>query len=265
MKRSALKSILIGTSLFLGITQANAGPDTDRAKAYFAAISTRNPEAIASFYADDAIFHWVGGPLAGVYVGKDKIQAVWKKFSASIGKLDHEVLQISESGDGSAVTGKVKFSGAGVAQVKFAMLYRDGQIVSEVWEADKPRVVAQPQANRNPNGPTPLAAVPARTDGDADGAPEVKAELPEQPKLTQRPSPPTPQPRPMTSLSSPPTPGEPENAGEEVPLGEPDGDSRKDVYGHDMKSQYDAPYSAHRDPLETHKYGTDHCDHNSRY
>lgn len=265
MKRSALKSILIGTSLFLSITQAQAGPDSNRAKAYFAAISSRNPEAIASFYADDAIFHWVGGPLAGVYVGKDKIQAVWKKFSASSGKLDHEVLQFSESGNGSAVTAKVKFTGAGVAQVKFTMLYRDGRIVSEVWEADKPRVAAQPQPNPNQNDQAPLAAVPVRTDGDTDGPPEAKAEAPEQPKLTQRPSNPTPQPRPATGSPGSPASGEREDAGEGTGLGEPDDDGLKDADESDIKNRYDAAYNAHYTPLETRKYGTDHCDHSTQY
>jgi hypothetical protein len=260
MKRSALTSILIGTSLFLGITQAHAGPDSDRAKAYFNAIASRNPETIASFYADDAVFHWIGGPLAGVYVGKEKIKEVWKKFSGSIGKLDHEVLQISESASGSAVSAKVKFSGAGVARVKFAMLYREGQIISEVWEADKPRVATEPQPDANQNGPASLAAVPVRADGEGDAPPAAKAVTPEQPKLTQLPPNPAPQSGPAPGLLRRPTPAKGEAARDE-----PNGDGPKNAYGYDVKGGHDAPYGMDHRPIKKRAYGAEHCDHNAEY
>jgi ketosteroid isomerase-like protein len=141
MTKPGLKAAMIAASslVFLGITPVQAGADGVRAEAYFNAISGGNVDTITSFYADDAEFHWVGGPLAGVYKGKDKIKGVWEKFSKAAGDLDHEVLQISESANGktSTVTARVKFKGEGEVPVKFIMVYKDGKIASEVWQVDK--------------------------------------------------------------------------------------------------------------------------------
>ena len=107
---------LAASSLFLfGVAPAHAGADAVLAEAYFNAISGGNADTIASFYADDAEFHWVGGPLAGVYKGRDRIKSVWEKFAEAAGDIDHEVLQLSESANGktSTVTARVKFKGEG--------------------------------------------------------------------------------------------------------------------------------------------------------
>jgi hypothetical protein len=105
----------------------------------FNAIGDGNAAAIASFYADDAEFRWIGGPLAGVYKGKDKIRAVWEKFSEVAGKLEHEVLQLSEDAGGKApgITATVKFKGDGEVPVKFAITYKNGKIASESWQVDR--------------------------------------------------------------------------------------------------------------------------------
>lgn len=141
MTKAPVRSIALAVSsvLLLGVVPAYAGADTVRAEAYFNAISGGNAETISSFYADDAEFHWVGGPLAGVYKGKDKIRGVWEKFSKAAGSLNHEVQQLSESVNGkvTTVTARVKFKGEGEVPVKFVMIYKDGKIASEVWQVDK--------------------------------------------------------------------------------------------------------------------------------
>jgi ketosteroid isomerase-like protein len=141
MTTTSLKAAAIAASslMLLGIAPAYAGADAIRAEAYFNAISGGNVDTITSFYAEDAEFHWVGGPLAGVYKGKDKIKGVWDRFTKAAGDLDHEVLQIAESANGktSTVTARVKFKGEGEVPVKFIMVYKDGKIASEVWQVDK--------------------------------------------------------------------------------------------------------------------------------
>jgi ketosteroid isomerase-like protein len=141
MTNMPFKSLALAASSFvlLGISPASAGADAIRAEAYFNAISGGNADTISSFYADDAEFHWVGGPLAGVYKGRDKIKGVWEKFSKAAGDLDHEVLQLSESANGktSTVTARVKFKGQGEVPVKFVMVYKEGKIASEVWQVDR--------------------------------------------------------------------------------------------------------------------------------
>lgn len=162
MKSIILKSAAIAASsvLLLAAAPASAGPDAVRAKAYFNAISGGDAETIASFYADDAEFHWIGGPLAGVYNGKDKIKAVWEKFSKAAGALDHDVLQLSESANGklSTVTARVKFKGQGEVPVKFIMTMKDGKIASEVWQVDKAGAAeAKADAKTAVRAPAPAA------------------------------------------------------------------------------------------------------------
>ena len=131
---------LTASSLFLfGVAPAHAGADAVRAEAYFNAISGGNADTIASFYADDAEFHWVGGPLEGVYKGRERIKSVWEKFAEAAGDIDHEVLQLSESANGktSTVTARVKFKGEGEVPVKFILVYKEGKIANEVWQVDK--------------------------------------------------------------------------------------------------------------------------------
>lgn len=165
-------TIFAATSLaLLGLSPANAGEDSARAEAYFAAITGGDPETIASYYADDAEFRWVGGPLAGLYKGKDKIKGVWAKFAAAAGNFSHEVLELNEIGSGTStvVTAKVRFKGDGEVPVKFAITYRDGKIVSETWQVDKAGVVAH-------KAQPPVAAAksePAKTEASKAGEPKA--------------------------------------------------------------------------------------------
>lgn len=135
----SVTAIVATTFLLLGIAPSYAGDDTIRAEAYFQAITSGDAETIASFYADNAEFRWIGGPLAGFYKGKDDIKDVWKRFSAAAGKFTVEVLELNETpeGKGSAVNARVAFKGATDVPVKFILVYRDGKITSETWQVDK--------------------------------------------------------------------------------------------------------------------------------
>jgi ketosteroid isomerase-like protein len=174
MTKAPIKSMAFAISSFvlLGTAPAFAGADSIRAEAYFNAISGGDAETITSFYADDAEFHWVGGPLAGVYKGKDKIRAVWEKFSKAAGALNHEVLQLSESANGrvTTVTARVKFKGEGEVPVKFVMIYKEGKIASEVWQVDK----TSPATARNDAKPETKAE--AKVEPKPEAKPEVKPE-----------------------------------------------------------------------------------------
>jgi ketosteroid isomerase-like protein len=188
MKTPRLKPLALAAAwlVLLGFAPAQAGPDAARAKAYFNAISGGDAATIASFYADDAEFHWVGGPLAGVYKGKDQIKAVWDKFTKAAGELDHEVTQIAESANGkvSTVTARVTFKGQGEVPVKFTMMFKDGKIASEVWQVDKAGAAVAKAATAEPAAPAPdyapqpqpqapaAAPVPQRAPGLA--APQAK-------------------------------------------------------------------------------------------
>jgi ketosteroid isomerase-like protein len=155
MTKTALKTLTgAATALFLlSIQTVAAGTDRVRAEAYFNAISGGNAETIASFYADNAEFHWVGGPLAGVYTGKAQIKGVWERFTKAAGDINYKVLELSESQKGkrSTVTARVNFIGPKEVPVRFTMVYENGKIVNEVWEVDKP-VIGYAKADTRPQG-----------------------------------------------------------------------------------------------------------------
>jgi ketosteroid isomerase-like protein len=184
MMNFTLRSAIIAASslVLLGTLPAQAGADAVRAEAYFNAISGGNADTITSFYADDAEFHWIGGPLAGKYKGKDKIKGVWKKFSQAAGKLDHKVLQLSESANGktSTVTARVMFKADSEVPVKFIMVYKDGKIASEVWQVDRSGAAeakAEPKTEAKDEPKTEAKPAPAAADApvQADGQPQREA------------------------------------------------------------------------------------------
>ena len=183
MTNTALKTLVgAASALFLlGIQTVAAGTDRVRAEAYFNAISGGNAETIASFYADNAEFHWVGGPLAGVYTGKEQIKGVWERFSKAAGDINYKVLELSESQKGkrSTVTARVSFIGPKEVPVRFIMVYENGKIVNEIWEVDKPVVgyaKADPKAVAKPQGPA--SAQPAAREAAAPPPAQREAAAP---------------------------------------------------------------------------------------
>lgn len=142
MRKAAIRSVVLAAAavFFANVPNASAGVDSIRAEAYFNAIAGGNPETITSFYADNAEFHWIGGPLAGVYKGKKEIRQLWEKFTKSAGDIKHDVLELSESLNGkvSTVTARVNLIGPKEVPVKFIMMFQEGKIVSEIWQVDKP-------------------------------------------------------------------------------------------------------------------------------
>ncbi len=145
--------------LLLSVQAFAADTDRVRAEAYFNAISGGNSETIASFYAENAEFHWVGGPLAGTYTGKAQIKDVWERFSKAAGDIDYKVVELSESKKGkrSTVTARVNFVGPKEVPVRFVMIYENGKIVNEIWEVDKP-VTDYPQTEAKAEAPPPALA-----------------------------------------------------------------------------------------------------------
>ena len=171
-RRSAM--LVASTALLLGLAPAYAGEDANRAEAYFQAIASGDAETIASFYAENAEFRWVGGPLAGFYKGKQDIKGVWEKFSAAAGKFTHEVVELNETpqGQGSTVNAVVTFKGATDVPVRFALTYKGGKIASETWQVDRSATVAktEPKAEDKPE------AKPDTAVAKAEPKPEEKPE-----------------------------------------------------------------------------------------
>lgn len=128
--------------LFLTLTgiagAALAGPAADDARQHFKTIAAGDVEQLARGYAADATLQWIGGPLDGVYSGDARLREVWGKFATAQGKLDVRVGNLQESANpkGATVTADVEFRGKTTIKVRYVLAYRDGKVVSEVWQID---------------------------------------------------------------------------------------------------------------------------------
>lgn len=132
-----MKRTLLAASVLAFSHMAWAGP-ADDAQAHFKAIASGDVEGIMSQYADNAAFQWVGGPLDGAYQGADKIREVWSKFAKANGPMELTVAKVEESANpkGATVTANVEFKGKNAIKVRYALVYRDGKLVNEVWQID---------------------------------------------------------------------------------------------------------------------------------
>jgi len=131
--RTLTRSLL----LMLVSTAAFAGA-TDSARSHFNAIAAGKLDGIMADYASDAVFQWVGGPLDGAYRGTESIKGVWGKFAKANAPLSANISKLEESANpkGSTVTANVVFNGAKTIKVHYALTYRDGRLVNEVWQID---------------------------------------------------------------------------------------------------------------------------------
>lgn len=114
-------------------------PPPTTPKPHFRAIAGGQVENLVGQYADSATLEWVGGPLDGRYVGKAALGEVWGKFAKAQGDLQFKVSDLRESVNpkkGGTVTANVIFSGKSDIKVRYVLTYRDGKIVSEVWQID---------------------------------------------------------------------------------------------------------------------------------
>lgn len=133
-----MKRNLIAVSLALAAGTAFAGPAADEAKVHFQAIGSGDTIILARGYADNAQLHWIGGPLDGTYTGIASIRAVWEKFTKAQGPLKVTIGTLEESANpkGATVTANVQFEGKQPIKVRHVLSYRDGKLVSEVWQID---------------------------------------------------------------------------------------------------------------------------------
>ncbi len=131
-RKLAVGSILLSLAggAFAGIS--------DDAQAHFKAIASGNVEEIMSTYGDGASLQWVGGPLNGTYTSADKIKEVWMKFAKNNAPAELMVSKVEESANpaGGTVTANVMFKAKNEIKVRYALVYRDGKLVNEVWQID---------------------------------------------------------------------------------------------------------------------------------
>lgn len=118
---------------------ATAGPlDEKKAAAHLQAVAAGDVEALMRDYAEDAYMDWVGGPLDGRYRGKAAIREVWQKFAAlndgqprpaKFGKLAQQA-----NPKGVTLETAAEYGGKTTIKVWHVLVYRDGELTTEVWQ-----------------------------------------------------------------------------------------------------------------------------------
>ena len=124
--------------LLLSLSSAVYAAAGEEAQGHFKAIAAGQVDQIMRGYGDNAHFEWVGGPLNGTYVGKEKIKEVWTKFAKANAPLEMSVKKLEESANpaGETVTANVEFKGKNVIKARYVLTYRDGKLVNEIWQID---------------------------------------------------------------------------------------------------------------------------------
>lgn len=118
-------------------TAAQAGPAAEAARLRIEAIAAGQVDAITADYAKRAELHWVGGPLDGTY-GNGKVREVWTKFGKANGPMQVTIGDVTESVNpkGATVAANLMFSGKNTIKVRYVLVYREGRLVSEIWQID---------------------------------------------------------------------------------------------------------------------------------
>ena len=133
-----IRTMMLATTLWVSAcATVSAGPG-DTASEHINAIATGDVAKVMANYSDKAVFQWVGGPLDGVYSGREAIQGVWSKFAKANAPLSVKIEQLAESGNpkGTTVSANVTFTGKNTIKVRYIQLYREGKLVDEIWQID---------------------------------------------------------------------------------------------------------------------------------
>lgn len=117
---------------------ASVAAPADDARLHLEAIAAGDVEALMPGYAEGATIYWNGGPLDGVYSGPQQLRELWTKFAKAQGHLELAVAQLQENANpkGVTVSANARFRGASQTKVRHVLVWRDGKIVSEIWQID---------------------------------------------------------------------------------------------------------------------------------
>jgi hypothetical protein len=136
-KGSMVQGKWLAAAALVFAATASATP-TDDARRHLGAIAGNDIETLMSGYAEGATIQWVGGPLDGIYTGAGQLRELWTRFAKAQGTLELAVADVQENANpkGSTVSANARYRGASQTKVRHVIVYRDGKIVSEIWQID---------------------------------------------------------------------------------------------------------------------------------
>jgi ketosteroid isomerase-like protein len=137
MRLHTLLQSLAGLGMAVAACTAFAGASDD-AERHIRAIAAHDIDTLMAGYADGATMLWVGGPLDGTYNGPAQLRELWAKFAKAQGPLEVAIAQVQENGNpkGATVVANARYRGANQTKVRQVVVFRDGKILSEVWQID---------------------------------------------------------------------------------------------------------------------------------
>jgi ketosteroid isomerase-like protein len=129
--------MLVATMFATACATVIAGP-ADIATDHMNAVAAGDVDKVMANYGENAVFQWVGGPLDGVYNGREAIKGVWTKFAKGNAPLTAKIEQVAVSSNpkGSTISANVTFSGKKTIKVRYILVYREGKLVTEIWQID---------------------------------------------------------------------------------------------------------------------------------
>jgi len=116
------------------------------AQEHWSAIANGNLTQVMSQYSESPSLQWMGGPLAGEYQGKEKIQGVWQKFIKTQAPLKTTIAEVKSTPGAQGAettTALITFSNAKTQiPVDYTLVYKpisgSNQITKEIWKIVKP-------------------------------------------------------------------------------------------------------------------------------
>jgi hypothetical protein len=119
---------------------------TSLAESHWSAIARGDLAKVMSQYGESPTLHWIGGPLAGEYQGKEKIQVVWQKFIKAQAPLKTVIsnVKITPKERGTEIVKALVIfeSGKTKIPVDYTLVYKstsgDYKIAEETWKIVKP-------------------------------------------------------------------------------------------------------------------------------
>jgi len=136
LSRTLLHTVAaMALAMAAGAACAGAADDAER---HMRAIAANDLDTLMSGYADGATMVWVGGPLDGIYRGEAQLRELWTKFAKVQGPLEVAIAQVQENGNpkGATVSANARYRGQNQTKVRQVVVFREGKIVSEVWQID---------------------------------------------------------------------------------------------------------------------------------
>ncbi len=103
------------------------------------AIARGDAEAVLRGYRDDAVLHWVGGPLDGTYAGREQLGSLWRRFATAQGPLRITLGTAVEGANprgATVMTPVVLTNDRGSIRVRHTVVLRDGAVANETWQID---------------------------------------------------------------------------------------------------------------------------------